>query len=336
MARYQNPSPSAPFLASLFGYQAGLNRKGAFKLMGETPGGLFGPAAQANISDYLNLGGNNQFTQALGNIGRTGNFQQLPSELLGPYNQATSTLDQLISSSRPVVASLIETGNPVDIGSVVNAAQSRFQNVLLPSIAERYNPSQGTGFQNIAAREADLLAAELGQLDYSAQEAARSRQMEALTVAAPSLASLTTARMQVPSAALGELSSLSDSTDPGARLMQGLLSLLGYTQQPAELVRNSPDSGGGSGWAEVISGIVNPLGSILCWVADELFGPLDVRATLARVWCYSNLDHPFVQLYAAEGKGWAEWLHENPWAKRIVAPVWEQMAKRGAALLRDK
>lgn len=338
MPRYLNPSPSQPFLAGLFGQGVRQTGQGAFRLdnraqFAPTGPALFGAAGNQSINDYLTLGGSNAFTNPLGAIGRTGDFSMLPEQLRRSYEQAGSTLDQLIGSSRPIVDAMIQTGMPVDIGSVVRAAQSRFNNVLMPDIAERYNPAQGTDFQNIAAREAGLLETELGALDYEANEAARARQMEALTVAAPTLAGLSADRMGLEGAALDELGAMSEATDPGARLFNSLLQLLGYTQQTTDLVRNATPAGtGGSGTAEMISGLANPIGSIMCWVADELFGADDPRAHAARRWCHAHLDHPFVQQYAREGEGWAAWLRENAWAKRLVAPAWEWMAERGMTL----
>jgi hypothetical protein len=331
MARFQNPSPSFPFLADIFGQGYTYNRRGGFKLTGEQTGeGLFGGGAQDAIGNFLNLTGDNAFTTALGDIGRTGNFAGLPEEYRLPYQQATGTLDELIGTSRPVVNALIEHGMPVDVSGVVS---SRYRNTILPSAAEQYNPASGTAFGNIAAREAANLIAEL---EYPAQEAARERQLQALTVASPTLASLATSRLALPNAVLNDLASAGQTTDAGGRLLSALLSLLGSTQQQSELVRTGSavgTPGGQSGTAELISGIANPLGSILgCWVADELFGPTDVRTLFARAWCFAHPDHPFVRRYMRDGRGWAAWLRAHPEWKRVVAPTWEWMARAGAAL----
>lgn len=368
MAKFINPSPSAGFLANLFGIGVTPNR-GGFKLnpkatkRGEFPyaSPIFGPAASGDISSFLNLTGPNTYTAALRRIGESGDFSQLPAEFAAPYATATSTLDELIAKGRPLVSALIETGLPVDISSVVNAAQSRYRNDILPTAAEMYNPAQGTAFQNIAAREAQLLADELGQLDYSAQEAARARQVQGLTVGAPALAGLSTARIALPGATTGELAGLSQLTDPGGRLLSALLSLLGQgAAQPSELVRTGSGrygaggaGGGSSGTGEALGGIgslVGVLGGLvggaggsgagalgalgaLCWVADELFGPFDIRALLARAWCFANPHHPFVERYREHGREWAATIRAHPELRPVVAPAWEWMAAQGAAAL---
>jgi len=343
MGKYINPSPAAGFLYNLFGIGA-VPKKGGFKASQSatkrgyfpyaTP--LFGPASSVDIGSYLNLTGSNAFTRGLGAVGRTGDFSLLPEELYGPYRTATTTLDDLIARGRPLVNALIETGMPVDIGGVTRAAASRYRNEILPIVSEMYNPAQGTAFQNIAAREAQLLADELGKLDYAAQEAARARQIQGISVGAPALAGLTSARIGLPGATLAEAQELSQLTDPGGRLLAALTSLLGTTQQPADFIRGSgapAGSGGGSGTGEILSGVSSLVGIVgglaaLCWVADELFGVNDMRTWLARAWCYAHPDHPFVQRYRAEGREWAAWLRANPWAKPIVQPTWEWMAEQ--------
>ncbi len=338
MARFYNPSPSFPFLAGLFGQNVEYNKKGAYKLTpnmapGST-GGLFGQAAQGDIGGYLNLTGDNAYTQSLGRIGNTGSFNSLPAELRDPYFQATGALDQFIGTARPVVDTMIETGNPTDISSLTAAAQSRYANQFIPEAAERYNPASGTGFANIAAREANLMAAELGQLDFAAQEAAKQRQLQGVTTAAPALASLASARLALPGATLQELQGLSQTSDPGGRLLAALQALLGSSEQQTDLLRSQPASGGGGG-GDMLSSILGPVGSLLgCWVAEELFGPNDPRTAHARLWCTMNPDHPFVRRYMREGPEWAAWLADNPWARPIVEPTWLAMAYEGARIAR--
>lgn len=350
MAVYLNPSPASGFLANLFGQGAKLNKRGAFKMtekgsFGYAPA-LFTAQGGQNISDFLNLTGSNAFTSALGNIGRTGDFNLLPEEIRNPYFQATGALDQLIGSATPVVQALIETGMPVDIGSLVTAAQSRYRNQILPQLSEQYNPAEGTAFQNIAAREGQLLADELGQLDYAAQEAARARQLQGVTVGAPTLGALATTRLGLPSAVLGDLTGLSESSDPGGRLLSALLAMLGQTQQPAELLRTGKSARGMGGSESSGTGdLLGSLGSILgivgsvaslagaCWVAEELWGVWDEKTWLARIWCIAHQEHPFVQRYLREGQRWAANLREHPELKPAVEPSWLWMAEQGARML---
>lgn len=337
MPRYYNPSPSFPFLSGLFGQDALYSQgKRAYKLGGPSGGGggggLFGPGAATGISDYLNLTGSNAYTQSLGNIGQTGNFQGLPPELRDAYYQATDNLDRFIGESQPIVSSMIQTGMPTDIGSLVAGAQSRYTNQFLPEAAERYNPATGSGFANIAAREANLMGVELGQLDYAAQEAARGRQQWGVSVGAPALSSLASARLALPGATLDELQGMSQTSDPGGRLLAALMGMLGMSEQPSEQVTNTPHAGGTSGTGEVLGYIGSLTG---CWVAEELFGAHDARTYHARLWCSLYPDHPFVQQYMHEGQAWAAWLSANSWARPLAEPVWALMAAEGERIARQ-
>lgn len=324
---FRNPSVSNPFLASLFGVNLELNKRGGYKITkgGDPSTALFGPGALSDISSYITGTSANPFTSAFGQINQGAGFGALPPELLAPYQQATGTLDELIGASRPVLQSLIQTGNPVDVSRVV---QSRYANTILPTIAEQYNPAQGTAFQNIASREASNLIAEL---EYPAEEAARQRQVEAINVGAPTLAGLSASRLGLPAAALGEASSISQLTDPGGRLLSALLNILQFTQQQS-ILRDPQEGGGSSGTGELLGSLGSLIGGI-CWVADELFGPDDIRTILARMWCLAHPEHPFVRRYTREGRDWATWLRHNPWAKPAVEPTWTWMAEQGAAML---
>lgn len=260
---FRNPSPSTPFIASLFGFGADLNKKGGFQLVSPSdqndfrqnpPIGpaLFGPGAFTDISNYITGNSANPYTRAFQTIGQTGDFSALPSELYNPYRQATSTLDELIGTSRPVVSALINNGLPVDVSGLVN---QRYTKDILPSTAEYFNPSQGTGFQNIATEQANQLITEL---EYPAQEAARQRQLEAINVSAPTLAGLATSRTALPAAILGEAQNISQSTDPGARLLAALMGILNYSQQSSQFVDTQHT--GTSGTAEIIGSIGNLIG----------------------------------------------------------------------------
>jgi len=70
------------------------------------------------------------------------------------------------------------------------------------------------------------------------------------------------------------------------------------------------------------------IASKLCWVAEELFGKDDRRTHAARLWA-STHDTPFTRLYKQHGREWAAWLKDNEWAKPLVSPLWEQIAKLG-------
>jgi len=258
---FQNPSASAGFLANLFGLGGRYGAGGGFRIRPkETAAGnfpfanpLFTEGASGSISDYLNLTGDNAFTSSLGRIGQTGNFDFLPDELRDPYNQATSTFDRLIASGTPLLEGLMATGLPVDVSGTV---QNRYAKTILPTTAEMYNPAQGTAFQNVAAREAANLIAEL---EYPAQEAARARQVQGLTVGAPSLAGLATARTALPGAMIAELQKLSGFTDPGGRLLEALLSMLGYATQPTVGISRGDSP---SGLAEVVGSLATVLPGI--------------------------------------------------------------------------
>lgn len=95
-------------------------------------------------------------------------------------------------------------------------------------------------------------------------------------------------------------------------------------------------SGGGGGQG---SGSDQTLGllSLLyaaCWVADELYGVDSEAAQYARLYALSH-DSPFLRLYKRKGKAWAAWLKSHPWAKPVVAPIWNAMAVRGRRMMRE-
>ena len=305
--------PFRPFVASLFQDNKGRN---------QNP--LFGEQARTQIGNYITGTSSNPYTSAFGRINTTGDFSSLPSELYDPYRQATSSLDEIIGKGRPILSALIETGMPVDVS---NTVRNRYSNTILPTIAEQYNPAQGSAFQNIAGREAANLIAEL---EYPAEEAARERQLQGITVGAPTLASLTSTRLGLPAAALGELSSISQLTDPGGRLLSALLGILGYSQQPAQLRETT---GGDTSSTGEILGVVGSLVGASCWVAEELFGKEDLRTLLARMWCLAHPDHPFVQRYRRYGQAWADEIRAHPELRPIVEPTWRWMAAQGAAML---
>ena len=300
--------PFRPFVYSLFEDPKGRN-----------PNPLFGPGARESISQYILGTSSNPYTSALGQIGQTGNFDALPAELRNPYRQATTGLDDLIGRAQPVLASLIENGNPVDVSGVV---RNRYANTILPQAAEQYNPASGTAFGNIANREAANLIAEL---EYPAQEAARQRQENALYTGAPAFAALNATRLGLPSAVLGEANNISQYTDQGARLLSALLGIMAGTPSQVGESESQP-----SGTAEIIGAITSLIG--VCWVAEELFGVDDPRTHFARLWCHTHPDHPFVQQYVREGRVWADEVRANVSLRKLATPVWEWMAHEGAAL----
>lgn len=356
MAKFFNPSPSAGFIHSLFGTPS-VTLKGGVVAKKRSPkygfpAGIFGPSTVSQIGDYLNY--QDVFSRGATAAAQTGDFSLLPAEIYDPYRQATTGIDQLLGAAQPVVSALIESGLPVDIAPLVAGAQSRFSNLLVPEIAERFSPEQGTGFQNIAAREANLLATELGQLEFNAQEAARQRQLEGITVGAPALSSLYTARTSLPIGLLEDLYGLGQAgaaATPGARALAALLALTQPTFQSAQDPRVGLPSSGGGGSEGGLGGILGSLGSItgilgglgevgggvaggalLCWVADELFGADDPRAYFARLWCAANYELPFVQHYQTEGPFWAAAVRQYPAIRAAVLPAWEWMAEQGAQL----
>jgi hypothetical protein len=71
----------------------------------------------------------------------------------------------------------------------------------------------------------------------------------------------------------------------------------------------------------------------ICWVAEVLFGASDARTHAARRWCAAHPRHWFVRLYRRFGRTWARLLAGPArWAQPLARPLWELLARRGAAL----
>lgn len=66
-------------------------------------------------------------------------------------------------------------------------------------------------------------------------------------------------------------------------------------------------------------------GDPVCWVAEELYGELDDRTTLARMWCQRHWDSPFVRAYRRFGKSWAYNIRKRPWIGRLARPIWDAL-----------
>lgn len=73
-------------------------------------------------------------------------------------------------------------------------------------------------------------------------------------------------------------------------------------------------------------------GAALCWVAEELYGIDSLRTYAARLYATLN-DNWFLRLYRKYGKIWAKFIHNNPWIKPIIRPIWDSMAEKGLKMM---
>ena len=69
-----------------------------------------------------------------------------------------------------------------------------------------------------------------------------------------------------------------------------------------------------------------------CWVAEELYGPLDRRTHLARLWVMRTDNH-FTRAYRRYGKRWAAYLRKHPWQKPLWKLLWDKFVEFGQACL---
>jgi len=69
-----------------------------------------------------------------------------------------------------------------------------------------------------------------------------------------------------------------------------------------------------------------------CWVAEELYGPLDRRTHLARLWV-ARTDNRFTRAYKRHGKRWAAYLRKHPWQKPLWKLIWDKFVEFGQACL---
>ncbi len=88
-----------------------------------------------------------------------------------------------------------------------------------------------------------------------------------------------------------------------------------------------PDMGDIAQIAGAVAGVAGA-----CFVAEELYGVDDMRTHAARRYVATH-DSPFLRAYRRHGRAWAAWLRRHPWAKPLVRPVWNAMAREGAFIL---
>ncbi|MAG28071.1 hypothetical protein CMI47_21305, partial [Candidatus Pacearchaeota archaeon] len=73
---------------------------------------------------------------------------------------------------------------------------------------------------------------------------------------------------------------------------------------------------------------------MVCWVAEELYGKDDYRTHLARLYANTH-DSWFLRAYQKYGVEWANWLKRHTWAKPLVRPIWDRMARLGKEIIVD-
>ena len=71
-----------------------------------------------------------------------------------------------------------------------------------------------------------------------------------------------------------------------------------------------------------------------CWVAEELYGVVDIRTAYARLYCTIH-DNFFIRLYKRYGIQWASFVRNNSWIKPIIKPIWDFMWRKGLKLEKE-
>ena len=66
-------------------------------------------------------------------------------------------------------------------------------------------------------------------------------------------------------------------------------------------------------------------GGALCWVAREVYGPLDPRWMQFRGWLLTSAPEWLLDLYAQHGEAFATWLHDKPGTKALLKAAMDQV-----------
>lgn len=155
---------------------------------------------------------------------------------------------------QPTALDLVQTGIPTAIDPIIERERFRLQTDTAPALAEMFAGTTGVNssdFSAALAREGERLGADLGALQFNADEAATARRLSSLPVAAelagfgPTLATNIAAATQ----AIGERGRLAqESVRPGGRLLAALQTLTGLETQQQFLAPFFPGpQGAGSG-----------------------------------------------------------------------------------------
>jgi hypothetical protein len=248
-------NPAAGAILNLFGLGAKQTKRGAKVSKGRTQKGqfdfadpLFTPEIFGRISDFLSGPISPGQAAAFSMIGRdTGGVTPDPG-LLAALGGTQESLAGLLGAGRPTLSALLETGLPTDIAPITAARLRSFEQEFLPTIAEQL---PGGIFSSavplFAGREAGNIQTELGALQFSAEEAARGRQLQALTQALPQFFGAEFGALGLPSAFAEQLlnvNELARGQEPEARLLSALEGLGGNFAGPQIIdTVNRPSSG---------------------------------------------------------------------------------------------
>ena len=72
------------------------------------------------------------------------------------------------------------------------------------------------------------------------------------------------------------------------------------------------------------------LGPYMCWVAEELYGPLAEKTVIVRAYVQSHIDSHsllggFARAYRKHGRTWAKWVRAHPLARLLARPIWDHL-----------
>jgi hypothetical protein len=227
--------PSFDILAELFGNNSKFsNLTEGLQIM--TPGNvgpinfggaLFQPTFAQTISDMLNKP--TAASTAAGEIaaGKPGT---------NPYSQdfydTINSMDALLPNAQNTLRQMLNTGMPVSIDPLIAQAQSIFSNEFMPNLFEKLpgGTLSSSYIPTLTARESGRISQELGGKAYDAAEAARGRQMQAVTSGLPAYNAVNAARSILPvtySTDLLNLDQLIRNQSPGGQLLGAFTDLAG-------------------------------------------------------------------------------------------------------------
>lgn len=217
-------------LAHLAGASYGLDEdQGTYHL---APGGigwnnaLFGPNAINTMIRDLNTP-----PTATGMADAIVNNTESTDPIVTDFRGYLEEIDNLLGMGSDALEGFLRDGSPVSIDPIVQREQNRFTETYLPALMERLpgRTLSSSYIPSIAGRELGDIGAEIGAYEYNAREAAKARQLSALTTSLPAYTSTATARSLLPVSYANDLYNLGQTQYASTHGAQ-LLNILGALQ----------------------------------------------------------------------------------------------------------
>lgn len=208
---------------------------------------IFGDQNFASLGDQLNPVGQSPFSQLA------------TQNLFGADQAFSDTIDFFQNTLLPEATNIGQTGLPTDIDSIIAQQMNQFNQQIIPDLANQFAFLGGGGnnilssdFGAAAANAGGDLSANLGALQFQADESAAERQLQGLQLAGafgqtiPDLAQIQAA---LPAAVGSDILSLDEQNfdlsllqQPGGQFMNLLSNLLNIIQ--TEPIVGTASSGG--------------------------------------------------------------------------------------------